>query len=81
MAVKLGRLSFGFLTLPLCERSCLGLGGRVRRSRAEGVGSDDSLIHLTGLRYPLVGGCAHFLEMTGLHETKSDDASDASNVF
>jgi hypothetical protein len=28
----------------------LGLGGPVRRNCAEGVGSDDSLIHFTGLR-------------------------------
>ena len=74
MGVKLGRLSFGFLN----TSSLLTLvpwGGRTGASNcAEDVGSDDSLIHFTGFAMcPLT---SHFLEITGLQESASDDESD-----
>ena len=73
MGVKLGRLSLGFLN-SVALRAFMHWVWADRCVETAPKTSGQT-IHFTCR--PLLGGCAHFLEMTSLLESASDDEADA----
>ena len=78
MGVKLGRLSLGFLNTSSLRAFMLGLGGSVHRNCADGRWFRRFTLLACDVPADFtVRCCAHFLEMTSLMESASDDESEA----